>query len=287
MKIATYLPIIVALLMSGAAWGQEGAAPPASEELPAEETQPVAKDRVTVQTITSYLDRMNYVYKLDKSVKVPEIELLMRGDNGNYQLRIFIDDPRKVVYMCINRLMTIPDSHPRKSAVLQRLMELNWELLIGKYEWDKSDGEARLSYTFSTENGLGYEAFVACFQLLVLTADRDYPKLMRLMWAPEEKPAEPLAAGKPEESAKEKVTAPKEEPPAKEETPAKEEALSKPEAPAKAGTPPKEEAPAKEETLSQPEAPTQEEVVPKQEAPSTEAPAQEETSGSVEESELA
>ncbi len=254
MTITRYLPIIVALLMSGAVWAQEGAAPPASEELPAEETQPVAKDRVTVQTITSYLDRMNYVYKLDKSVKVPEIELLMRGDNANYQLRIFIDDPRKVVYMCINRLMTIPDSHPRKSAVLQRLMELNWELLIGKYEWDKSDGEARLSYTFSTENGLGYEAFVACFQLLVLTADRDYPKLMRLIWAPEEKPAEPLPVGTPEEGAKEKVTAPKEE------TPAKEEALSKPEAPTKEEAPPKGEAPSKEETVAEPEAPAQEEA---------------------------
>jgi len=272
MKIARYLPIIVALLISGAVRAQEEPTPPASEEVPAEETQAVAEDGVTVQTITSYLDRMNYVYKLDKSVKVPEIELLMRGENANYQLRIFIDDPRKVVYMCINRLMTIPDSHPRKSAVLQRLMELNWELLIGKYEWDRSDGEVRLSYTFSTENGLGYEAFVACFQLLVLTADRDYPRLMRLMWAPEEKPAEALPAGKPEEGAKEKVTAPKEEPPAKEET------LSKPEAPAKIEAPAKEEAPSKEETLSEPEAPTQE-------APPTEAPAQQETSGSTEESE--
>ena len=279
MKIARHLPIIVALLMSGAVWAQEEPAPPGSGDVPAGETQALSKDVVTVQTITSYLDRMNYVYKVEKSVKVSDVELLMRGDNGNYQLRIFIDDPRKVVYMCINRLMTIPDSHPRKSAVLQRLMELNWELLIGKYEWDKSDGEVRVSYTFSTENGVGYEAFVACFQLLVLTADRHYPKLMRLMWAPEEKPAEAAAVGKPEEGAKEKVTAPKEEPPAKEE------ALSKPEAPAKEGAPPKGEAPSKEETLAEPEAPAQEEVVPRQEAPPTEAPAQEETSGSAEESE--
>jgi len=147
-------------------------------------------------------------------------------------------------------LMTIPNSHPRKYVMLQRFMELNWELLIGKYEWDKSDGEVRLSYTFSTENGLGYEAFAACLQWIVLSADRDYPELMGLMWAPEEKPAAAVPTGKPEESAKEKVTAPKEEPPAKEETPAKEEALSKPK------------------------------------APPTEAPAQEETSESGEESEL-
>ncbi len=258
MRIAKYLPIIVALLISGAAWAQEEAAPSANEEVPAEQTQPVTKDTVTIQTITSYLDRMNYIYKVEKSVKIPEVELLMRGDNGNYQLRIFVDDPRKVVYMCINRLMTVPDAHPRKNAVLQRLMELNWKLLIGKYEWDKTDGEVRLSYTFSTENGLGYEAFAACFQLLVLTADRDYPQLMALMWAPEVKPAEEAPAGKPEEGAKEKVTAPKEEPPAKEEALPKEESLSKPEAPSKEPVPSKEEAPPKEEAPSKEEAPAQE-----------------------------
>ncbi len=250
MKIARYLPIIVALLMSGIVWAQEEAAPPASEEVPAEQTPAIAKDEVTVQTITSYLDRMNYVYKVSKPVKVPEVELLMRGNNSNYQVRILVDDRSKTVYMCIGRLMTIPNSHPRKYVMLQRFMELNWELLIGKYEWDKSDGEVRLSYTFSTENGLGYEAFAACLQWIVLSADRDYPELMGLMWAPEEKPAEALPAGKAEEGAKEKVTAPKEEPPAKEETPSKEDALSKPEAPAKEEAPPKEEAPVQEEAPS-------------------------------------
>ena len=246
MKIGRYIPIIVAVLLSGAVWAQEEGVPTAGGEVVVEEA--VTEDGVTVQTITSYLDLMNYTYNVDKSVKIPEIKLLMRGNNSNYELRIFIDDSRKVVYTCINRLLTIPESHPRKNAVLQRLMELNWELLVGKYEWDKSDGEVRLSYTFSTENGVGYEAFTACFQLLVLTADRHYPKLMRLMWAPEEKPAAVVAEGESEEATEGNVTEPKEEPSAKEETPSKEDALSKPEAPPKEEAPAQDEAPSSQET---------------------------------------
>lgn len=137
------------------------------------------------QLIASYLDKMGYVYTIDETDERSEISLTMRGENNRYDLRIFIDDSRKVVYVCVNRFLTCPTSHPRLAPLLQRLMELNWQLLIGKYEWDKTDGEVRLSHTFSTENGLGYDAFVACFQLLVMTADNDYPALMKLMWGGE------------------------------------------------------------------------------------------------------
>ncbi len=201
--VVRFVVIVSVVLVAGGLWAQE--------EAPTE-AQPAADDGVTVATITSYLEKMDYVYKVDKSGKVPEIELLMRGNNSNYDLRVFIDNPRKIVYTAVNRIMTVPNVHPRKCVLLQRLMELNWELLIGKYEWDKSDGEVRLSYTFSTENGLGYDAFAACFQLLVLTADRDYPKLMKLMWADVEEPAgsAPPAGNEPTTSSKTKETEPKE-----------------------------------------------------------------------------
>ena len=227
--------ILFAVLLASGLWAEEAKDAPATEDVPtakdapatkdappaqegpAAPAQPAAEDGVTIDVITSFLKKMNYVYKLDKSGKVPGLELLMRGNNGNYDVRIYLDDPRKVVYLCMNRFLTVPELHPRKHALLQKLMELNWELLIGKYEWDKSDGEVRLSYTFSTENGLGYDAFAACFQLLVLTADRDYPKRMQLMWGQVEA-KEPAALpttveNKPEEAGKAKETEPKPEAP--------------------------------------------------------------------------
>ena len=144
------------------------------------------------QLIASYLDKMGYVYTTDETEERSEISLTMRGENNQYDLRIFIDDDRKIAYMCVNRFLICPTSHPRLPQILQRLMELNWKLLVGKYEWDKNDGEVRLSYTFSTENSVGYEAFVACFQVLVMTADSDYPELMSLMWGGLEKESEAL-----------------------------------------------------------------------------------------------
>ena len=199
MKHAGTFVLVATVIMvcAGSLWAQDVNTPPAPEQQPAAKAEAEEGDGVTLETVTSFLDKMGYVYKVDKSVKVPQIEMRMRGSSGNYDMLMFIDNPRKIVYLCVNRFMTIPDTHPRKSVLLQRLMEWNWDLLIGKYEWDKTDGEVRLSYTFSTENGLGYEAFAACFQLLVLIADRDYPKLMKLMWA-EETP--PTAAATPPSS---------------------------------------------------------------------------------------
>ena len=154
------------------------------------------------QLIASYLDKMAYHYTADETEERSEISLTMRGENNQYDFRIFIDDNRNIVYMCVNRFLACPISHPRLAQALQRLMELNWKLLIGKYEWDSTDGEVRLSHAFSTENGLGYDAFAACFQLLVMTADNDYPELMRLMWGGEyEKEPEALKSKPKPETA--------------------------------------------------------------------------------------
>ena len=235
MKTAVKLAAIVCIaLLACGLWAQEIELPESQEEpvvltQPAAATKPPAEDGVAVETITSYLDKMSYVYRVNKSAKIPEIELLMRGNNVNYAVSIVIYDPIKVVYLSMDRIMTVPDQHPRKAVLLQRLMELNWEHFLAKYEWEKRNGEVRLSYSFSTENGLGYDAFAACFEHLILTADHDYPKLMRLMWAEEKEAPAPTTVvppeSRPEETAKAKETEPKPETKTKATEP-------KPEAPA-------------------------------------------------------
>ncbi len=188
--------------------------------LTGKETTP--EQGVTAGIIASYLDKMGYVYEMHTADDVPKIYLTVQGKNNGYDVRILIDNERDYVYMCVTRLLTCPATHPRLVPLLQRLMELNWQLLIGKYEWDNTYGEVRLSYTFSTENGLGYEAFVACFQLLVMAADEYYPELMRIMWGPEEEKAEPLKVKtKPEvKPSSREEPLPQVEPKPKEEPPA-------------------------------------------------------------------
>lgn len=219
-------------------------AQPAEKALPGKETAP--KEAVTAGVIASYLDKMGYVYEISTADNVPEMSLTMRGENNQYDMRIFIDDERKVVYVCVNRLLYCPVSQPRHALMMQRLMELNWKLLVGKYEWDKADGEVRLSYTFSTENGLGYEAFTACFQALVMTADQHYPELMKLMWSSPPTAEFPKIKPKPEAKPQPET---KIEPKSKEEPP--QQVLPQPEAeqpPAEAEEPQPEEEPEAEET---------------------------------------
>ena len=202
--------LLVLLLLAGAS---QLLAQTADKALGGKET--AVEEGVTAGVVASYLDNMGYVYEINTASNVPELSLTIRGENNQYDIRIFIDDERKVVYVCVNRFLYCPTSHPRHSPVMQRLMELNWKLLIGKYEWDKNDGEVRLSYTFSTENGVGYDAFETCFQVLIMTADQHYPELMKLMWGgPQEGVESPKIKPKPEAKPQPET---KVEPPAKEE----------------------------------------------------------------------
>lgn len=134
-----------------------------------------------VALLSSYLDRMGRKYTVDTSRKWPLIELApVRVEHATHYLRIVIDVERQLVYVFVNRLITVPVNHPRLAEILQRLMELNWQLNVGKFEWDKTDGEVRYSYTFTTENGLGFEAFEAIVLTLLKTADDLWPELSKL-----------------------------------------------------------------------------------------------------------
>jgi hypothetical protein len=130
--------------------------------------------------LTSYLDRMNLNYETDTSGQAPVIELPVKMDNATHRLRIVIDAERQLVYVFLNRYLSAPPNHPRLPKILQRLMEINWDLNVGKMEWDKTDGEVRLSFMFTTENGIGFEAFEAIITTLLQTGDRLWPELHQL-----------------------------------------------------------------------------------------------------------
>jgi len=95
-------------------------------------------------------------------------------------MRVVIDSKRQLVYLFLNRYLSAPANSANVGKVLQALMEQNWNLNIGKFEWDPSDGEIRYSYCFTTENGIGFEAFEAIVQTLAQTGDRLWPDLKKL-----------------------------------------------------------------------------------------------------------
>lgn len=131
--------------------------------------------------IRSYMDRMDLKYDVDTSGDYPVLNCPVKMDNATHQLRIVIDTKTQLVYLFLNRYLMAPQNSRTLARVLRALMERNWDLNIGKFEWDKSDGEVRLSYTFTTENGVGFEAFEAIVLTLVGTGDRLYPDLKKVV----------------------------------------------------------------------------------------------------------
>jgi len=92
-----------------------------------------------------------------------------------------VDADRELVYLYLNRYLMAPPDQANIDTVLRTLMDYNWRVNIGKFEWDKSDGEVRFSHVFTTENGLGFEAFEAMYFALARLGDQLWPELKAIV----------------------------------------------------------------------------------------------------------
>lgn len=72
----------------------------------------------------------------------------------------------KLVYVAVlevHRLGVVDNE-----AAFRKLAELNFNLSVGKLEWDAKTGEVRLSFTFANENGVDEKSFFAVIQTLLM-----------------------------------------------------------------------------------------------------------------------
>ena len=134
---------------------------------------------VTITDVAKYLDKLDLAYELNEDKNVATLGI--SGDNGNFDIAIVADTDIDVVYIAVVDYLKVPADHRNCDKVLRRLMELNWKFNIGKFEWDSSDGEVRLSYALCTDNGLGFEAFSSALVTIVQSADDHYPELKELL----------------------------------------------------------------------------------------------------------
>jgi thioredoxin-related protein len=138
---------------------------------------PWADNEKATELVQGYLERMKLEYTTDKTGEYPVVNFPVKMTNATHRVRIVVDGKRGLVYIFLNHYLNAKPGSDKLPAVLQRLMEENWNLNIGKFEWDKSDGEIRYSYCFTTENGLGYEAFNAIVLTITRTGDKLWPEL--------------------------------------------------------------------------------------------------------------
>ncbi len=127
-----------------------------------------------------------------------------------FDVWIEYSDDSDTIYHYVNRYLLMPASSPRVDAVLRRLMNLNWSMLIGKFEWDAEDGEIRLSAIENTDSNFDRRAFRSTLQAHHNLAERYHRDLDALIRgaAPPAAAAAPGRTAAPAKAAPAKKAAP-------------------------------------------------------------------------------
>jgi hypothetical protein len=176
-RILTVIP----LLFAAALFAAEPPAPPSAPTPQPSVPQLFASDADALATVRGYLDQLKVSHETDTTKAHPVVTFKVKKDNATHHVCVIIDAKRGMVYVYLNRYFVLPNDNPNRDAVLRELMKKNWDLNIGKFEWDPSDGEVRLSYCFTTENGIGYEAFRAIVATLLEVGDGFWPDLKKMI----------------------------------------------------------------------------------------------------------
>ncbi|MDP8225753.1 MAG: hypothetical protein P9L99_20505 [Candidatus Lernaella stagnicola] len=75
---------------------------------------------------------------------------------------------QRVVYLAVLDVAKIPAA---QLAKFQTLARLNYQITVGKLEWDPQSTEVRLSYTFAGEQPVDFPSFKAVVQTLLVAVE--------------------------------------------------------------------------------------------------------------------
>jgi hypothetical protein len=105
-----------------------------------------------------------------------------RGRTSQRELSIHLvySDETDTLYFYVDRYLIAPPGAEATEAVLRRLMELNWQMLVGKFEWDPSGGEVRLAMVMNTDSNFDRRTFRSIVRTIGPLADRYHAELAQL-----------------------------------------------------------------------------------------------------------
>lgn len=108
--------------------------------------------------------------------------VVVRGEASRrtFDLRMAYSDVTDTVYFYVDHYLMARADAPTTDTLIRHLMELNWRLLVGKFEWDPSDGEVRLAMVMNTDSNFDRRAFRSLVRAIQDQADRLYGELTRL-----------------------------------------------------------------------------------------------------------
>lgn len=185
MRTAPVLLLGLLLLCAAPAAAQDDEAEP-SEESPASETLEVDEGQ------PRYLEAMQRELRGMRvrgasceaaDAQRARCELTARGitTGREFPVRLVYSDRTDTIYLYVERFLEVPADGQTTGRVLQRLMELNWTLLLGKFEWNSTDGEVRLAMVVNTDSNFDRRAFRSAVRAIGQVADRYFNELDRLV----------------------------------------------------------------------------------------------------------
>ncbi len=98
-----------------------------------------------------------------------------------FTVHLVYSDRTDTIYAYVERYLVAPADAQTTPALLRRLMELNWTLLLGKMEWDSTDGEVRLAMVLNTDSNFDRRAFRSAIRGIGQLADRYWGELDRIV----------------------------------------------------------------------------------------------------------
>ena len=120
-------------------------------------------------------------------------ELIYERVENEFMLLAETEDGSQIPYMyiladpemegCLLVALTpgvVPASGAERTAALETISQLNWNNTWVKFAIDPEMGDVSAMYTFSTENGLGYESFAVMLNLLLGTVDENWEVLSNI-----------------------------------------------------------------------------------------------------------
>ena len=97
-----------------------------------------------------------------------------------FALVVEYSDVTDTAYVYLSQYATLRVDQPNATSAFRRVSEMNWEMLVGKFEWSAPTGELRLGAVLQTDSNFDRRAFRGVVRSLLRLGDRYADELGRL-----------------------------------------------------------------------------------------------------------
>ncbi|MCK4806581.1 MAG: YbjN domain-containing protein [Candidatus Aegiribacteria sp.] len=135
---------------------------------------------VSGDIIEGYLDQIGEELIYERAEN--EFILIAEAEDGSSipYMYILVDPEMEGCLLVALTPGIVPESGTERTAALETIAQLNWNNTWVKFAIDPESGDVSAMYTFSTEDGLGYESFTVMINILLGTVDENWEILSNI-----------------------------------------------------------------------------------------------------------